>query len=1261
MKKANFTRNARGFLCALLLGLSGLSVQAQTTTQIGMGTNTSSLTLYAPVYRYSATSATTACRSNIIYTAAELGAAGIAPGSTITALAFNKTNVANFVVPASFNMYMGNTGNVPPLATTTTWASIMASHTQVYQNASFNIPSGTGWITWNVTPFVYTGGSLEIAFELSMQGNGGATDEFNWEFTSGFSGSIIGVANATSATLNGTAAAYKERPNIRITYAGGAPCTGVPTAGTITASSNTVCPSEQLYLSASGGTTGSNLSYQWQSSTNGITWNDIAGATFPSYTTTQSTPNNYRLRVICNTGPDTAYSNTEFVDVAPFLNCYCTSTATSTNYTDIDHIQFSNLTTTPSPSCAMYTDYTATPIGLIQGVPYSFQALITNCSSATSYTSTTKVYIDYNHNGSYTDAGEEVFVQSTTSGNYVSGTITVPPSALTGQTGMRIVSNQTATSTSVNPCGTYTNGETEDYIVNISPQPADEVSLVSIDAPVRSQCSLGNEILVTLRNNGTDTLYSVVFDLNQSGAPNNNIPWTGVIAPGAEQQVQVPGVYVFNDGDTLGVAVRDPNGVADNTFDNARGLRHYLSLGGEYTVGYGVTDLLNHEFADLTAAIQFVYQKGVCDTVYLNIKDGTYTNRFLLQGDYFDYDPGELVVLRSETKNAANLIMQENGSAAGNNYLVRLDGTRGWGFQHITFQPLGTSFRNAIHMLGGSSDILIDSCRFIGSTNNTGLTTAADATTAITMPSGSSEKNITISNNFFQDFGGGVRMYGASGNYETGNKVINNQFTRIHATAIYSYYQSGGEIANNLIAMDTIPGGGAATQYGIYLYYQIGGSITGNTFIADTVNYAIYMGYTEGTALQPYLIANNFFYNGTTVSNASAIRSANASNSTIDIVNNSISFATNATTYALLDLSTGSNYRVLNNIVTGTGNALLIEAGTNITLLSCDYNNWYKPAGTGDMGNLVGQIMPTLSDWKTASTFDVHSVEVDPLFVGADLHTCVAELDGAGIAYAGISTDIDGDARMSTPDIGADEFLGSNLGLLTDDLLDKCAGDAVTIGAPAVNNVTYSWLPGGGTGSQISVTQAGTYVIEATSACGTFTDTVVVNDLPGAAAAFDLSGSYGLAALIENNSTGGISYLWNFGDGSTSTAEEPYHLYDDDGIYVITLTVYGACDTVTTTEVYTAVALSAEEWAAGSFELFPNPASDVLNIRYTQLPAGEVTAEIMDISGKTVFNTQLVSGQNGVQTLDVSTLKAGVYHLRIRTGQAQKVLKFVKK
>lgn len=1259
MKKAKFTRHVRGWMCTVMMGLASLSLQAQ-TTQIGMGTDTSNLTLYAPVYRYSSTSATTACRSNIIYTAAELGAAGIAPGSTITALAFNKTNAANFVVPASFNMYMANTTNMPPLATTTTWASVMASHTQVYQNASFNLPASPGWITWNVAPFVYTGGSLEIAFELGMQGNGGATDEFNWQFTSGFSGSIIGVANATGATLNGTATAYKQRPNIRITYTGGTPCAGVPVAGTITASSNMVCPSEQLYLSVSGGTVGANLSYQWQSSTNGITWSDIAGATFPSYAATQSGPNNYRLRVICNTGPDTAYSNVEFIDVAPFLNCYCTSTATSTNYTDIDHIQFSNLTTTPSANCAMYTDYTATPVGLIKGVPYSFSALITNCSSTTSYTSTTKVYIDYNHNGSYTDPGEEVLLQTVTSGNYVTGTISVPPSALNGQTGMRIVTNQTATIANVTPCGTYTNGETEDYIVDIAPQPANEISLVSIDSPVRSQCTLGNDLLVTLRNNGLDTVYNVVFDLNQGGAPNNNISWTGVIAPGTEQQVQVPGIYVFNDGDTLGVTVRDPNGVADNLFDNSRGLRHYLSLGGEYTVGYGITDINNHEFADLNTAIQFVYQKGVCDTVYLNIKDDTYTARFLLQGDYFDYDPGEMVILRSETKNAANLIIQENASAAASNYLIRLDGTRGWGFQHISFQPQGTSFRNAIHMLGGSSNIFIDSCRFIGSTNNTGLTTATDATTAITMPTGSSEKNVTISHNFFQDFGGGVRMYGASANYETGNKILNNEFTRIHTTAIYLYYQNQCQISGNKIVMDTISGGGAATQYGIYMYNQNGGSITGNIFIADTTNYAIYMSSTEGTALQPYLIANNFFYNSATVSNASAIRSISTANSTVDIINNSFSYASNATTYAVIDISSGSNFRVLNNIITSSGNMLLINAPNSISLLSCDYNNWYK-SGSGDMGNYMGQVMPTLADWQMVSAFDAHSLEVDPLFNNEDLHTCVAELDGAGTPFAAVTTDIDGDARMSTPDIGADEFLGSSLGLLNDELLEKCAGDAVTIGAPAVNNVTYSWSPSGGTGSQISVTQAGSYVITATSACGMFTDTVVVNDLPGASAAFDLSGSYGLAALIENNSVGGTSYLWDFGDGSTSSEVNPYHLYSGEGTYVVTLTVYGACDTVTTNQVYNAVALSAEEWAQGQVDLYPNPAADVLNIRYSQLPAAGVTAEIMDISGKVLLNQKFTAGNNGVQSLDVSGLKAGVYQLRLRSGEAWKVMKFIKK
>ena len=45
-------------------------------------------------------------------------------------------------------------------------------------------------------------------------------------------------------------------------------------------------------------------------------------------------------------------------------------------------------------------------------------------------------------------------------------------------------------------------------------------------------------------------------------------------------------------------------------------------------------------------------------------------------------------------------------------------------------------------------------------------------------------------------------------------------------------------------------------------------------------------------------------------------------------------------------------------------------------------------------------------------------------------------------------------------------------------------------------------------------------------------------------------------AVFENNSLGGISFLWGFGDGSTSTDENPTHLYTKVGSYTVTLTAY---------------------------------------------------------------------------------------------------------
>lgn len=54
--------------------------------------------------------------------------------------------------------------------------------------------------------------------------------------------------------------------------------------------------------------------------------------------------------------------------------------------------------------------------------------------------------------------------------------------------------------------------------------------------------------------------------------------------------------------------------------------------------------------------------------------------------------------------------------------------------------------------------------------------------------------------------------------------------------------------------------------------------------------------------------------------------------------------------------------------------------------------------------------------------------------------------------------------------------------------------------------------------------------------------------------------------IFGNGSSGADNYLWDFGDGYTSTSDSPTHMYGDTGTYCITLltnTAYGCSDTVT--------------------------------------------------------------------------------------------------
>src|SRR5690606_32768567 len=90
-------------------------------------------------------------------------------------------------------------------------------------------------------------------------------------------------------------------------YAEGPACTGTPSPGATIASATSVCSGQSVILSLETPTTGTGVTYQWQSSINGgTTWTDISGAIEATYVATPSADTSYQCNVTCASSTGTS-------------------------------------------------------------------------------------------------------------------------------------------------------------------------------------------------------------------------------------------------------------------------------------------------------------------------------------------------------------------------------------------------------------------------------------------------------------------------------------------------------------------------------------------------------------------------------------------------------------------------------------------------------------------------------------------------------------------------------------------------------------------------------------------------------------------------------------------------------------------------------------------------------------------------------------------------------------------------------------------
>jgi PKD repeat protein len=131
---------------------------------------------------------------------------------------------------------------------------------------------------------------------------------------------------------------------------------------------------------------------------------------------------------------------------------------------------------------------------------------------------------------------------------------------------------------------------------------------------------------------------------------------------------------------------------------------------------------------------------------------------------------------------------------------------------------------------------------------------------------------------------------------------------------------------------------------------------------------------------------------------------------------------------------------------------------------------------------------------------------------------------------------------------------------------------------------------------------------------------------------------------------GTMSYLWDLGNGQTSTLVNPTTNYSPAPAtpYTVKLIVsgWGSCKD-TAIQTYT-------QYAVASVSVYPNPVMDAIQVSFRAASATPTTVKIMDLAGR-VLQIQTVtpvsSGANVTATLDTRGLQSGSYIVHISDVQ----------
>ncbi|WP_298424285.1 GEVED domain-containing protein [uncultured Kordia sp.] len=456
------------------------AVTATTTTLSGLSASTS----YQVQVRSKCASGNSSYSASVTFTTSDLPSIC---STTVSSFPYSEGFEANdgwTQITGDDGNWVRRSGSTPSSNTGPSSASEGSNY--LFLEASTN--GSTGQIGNNATAILESDcfdlagkSSATFSFENHMYGNNvgsltvqGSIDGTTWTSLWTDSGNQGNQWNSVSVDLNSYLGEKVKLRIVGVTGNGWSSDIAVDdlSVTAVTAGSDTQAPSAPTSLAASNITqTTATLSWNASNDNVGVTEYEVFSGATSIGTVTGTSANitgltantSYTYSVTAKDAAGNVSSSSNSVSFTTLSNVvtYCASSGNRVTFEWIDYVSFGGMTNSTGANGG-YGDFTSQTATVSRGS--TNQIVFSAGFSNSSYTEHWAVWIDFNQNGTFENS-EQVVTGSSSSANNLTADVTIPTSANTGTTRMRVSMKYNSAQTA---CENFADGEVEDYTVNIT-------------------------------------------------------------------------------------------------------------------------------------------------------------------------------------------------------------------------------------------------------------------------------------------------------------------------------------------------------------------------------------------------------------------------------------------------------------------------------------------------------------------------------------------------------------------------------------------------------------------------------------------------------------------------------------------------------------------------------------------------------------------------------------------------------------------------